>query len=79
MLDAVAARLRAERENGYHQNHGLRSGSARELHGFVYKRVKADWHMLQVGRAAFFGPSKLEVFQRARRFLRHGTSQRAAV
>lgn len=45
--------------------------------GFVYKRVKADWHMLRVGRAAFFGPSKLEVFQRARRFLRHGTSQRA--
>lgn len=46
--------------------------------GFYYRRVKPDWHILKAGGAVFFGRTKGSVFRRARRWLRHGTSQRAA-
>lgn len=38
--------------------------------GFVYKRVKADWHMLRVGgRAVFFARSRRDVFFKAAAWL----------
>ena len=37
--------------------------------GFVYKRVKADWHMLRVGRAAFFARSRRDVMFKAAAWL----------
>ena len=38
--------------------------------GFVYKRVKADWHMLRVGgRAVFFARSRRDVMFKAAAWL----------